>query len=162
MEGFEPPSRHRLLPCQPTMSSKTPLPRMSLCAREKDSKRHPGKPDMPRSKRSTTEVQAEKTEKAREQSKREHLRIETIQSTTELETRMEAQLKEKLVTAHHPPPTAQKKVSRVHAKTLSEVVSTGMNFSLTLTRTIVKSQCTQTTEVTELEPHRQRRRRQQV
>jgi hypothetical protein len=120
------------------MSSKTPLPRMGLRARDKDSQKHPGKPDMPRLKRPTTEVQAEKTEKAREQSKRERLHTGTIQSTAELESRMEAQLKEKLITAHSPPPTTQKKVLRVRAKTLdvsSEAEPTGMSFFQTWTRT---------------------------
>jgi hypothetical protein len=56
------PYLHHLFPL--TMLSKTPMPYMSLRARQKDSQKHPGRPDQPRTKRSTQEVQAEKAEKA--------------------------------------------------------------------------------------------------
>jgi hypothetical protein len=46
------------------MLSKTPMPYMSLRARQKDSQKHPGRPDQPCTKWSTQEVQAEKAEKA--------------------------------------------------------------------------------------------------
>lgn len=88
----------------PTMSSKTPLPRMSLRARDKESQKHPGRPDLPRTKRSTQEVQAEKAEKARLEAERERSRIATIRATAELETRMQEEQREKLTTAHRPPP----------------------------------------------------------
>lgn len=99
-------------------TSKTPLPRMSLRTRDKDSQKHPGKPDLPRPRRSTVEVQAEKAEKARVEAERERSRLESIRATAELETRMGEQLKEKLTTAHHPPPSKQKKASRVPARPL--------------------------------------------
>ena len=92
------------------MLPKTPLPRMSLCLRETDTQKHPGLPDMPRTRQSTQEVQAEKAEKVALREERGRLRSETIQATAELETCMEAQLKQKLAMAHQPPPSSQKKV----------------------------------------------------
>ena len=110
------------------MLSKTPLPGRILRARDKDSQRHPGKPDQPRQRRSTQEVQAEKVEKARLLADRERMRSETIQATAELEKRMEAELKQKLSTAHHPPPSTQKRVPRPTAKKSLVVVPEGMTF----------------------------------
>ena len=112
------------------MSSKTPLPGRILRARDKDSQRHPGKPDQPRQRRSTQEVQAEKVEKARLLADRERMRSETIQTTAELEKHMEAELKQKLSMAHHPPPppSTQKRVPRPTAKKSLVVVPEGMTF----------------------------------
>ena len=112
------------------MSSKTPLPRMSLRTRDTDSQRHPGRPDQPRPRRSTLEVQAEKAEKESLRAEKERLRSETIQATAELETQMEAQFKEKLATAHHPPPSTQRKVRRMTTKASRDVVTEGMSASL--------------------------------
>ena len=93
------PYRHSFSPST-AMLSKTPLPRMSLCLQESDTQKHPGLPDMPRSRRSTQEVQAEKAEKVALREEKGRLRSETIQATAELETCMEAQLKQKLTMAH--------------------------------------------------------------
>jgi hypothetical protein len=112
------------------MSSKTPLPGRALRARDKESQRHPGKPDQPRPRRSTQEVQAEKAEKARVLAEKECMCSETIQATAKLEKHMEAQLKEKLSTAHHPPPSTQKRVLRATAKKSLAVVPEGMAFFL--------------------------------
>jgi hypothetical protein len=109
------------------MSSTTPLPSRTLRARYKESQKHPGRPDVPRSKRLTQEVQAEKAEKVHIQEKREHLHLESIQATARLEAQMEARQKEKLATAHHPPPSTQKRVRCVPVKASSEVVL-GMHF----------------------------------
>jgi hypothetical protein len=110
----------------PAMSSKTPLPGRTLRVRDKDSQLHPGKPDQPCQKRSTQEVQAEKAEKAHVLAEKERMCSETIQATAELENQMEAQLKEKLNTAHHPTPSTQKKVVHATAKKLLAVVPEGM------------------------------------
>lgn len=110
------------------MSSKTPLPGRALHAQHKESQIHPGKPDQPRSRRPTQEVQAKKAKKARVLADKERTRSETIQATAELENRMEAQLKEKLATAHHPPPSMQKRVPRATAKNSLAVVPEGMSF----------------------------------
>lgn len=100
------------------MSSRTPLPRtgMALRAREKDSQKHPGKPDLPRPRRPTVTVQAERAEKARAQTKREDMRAQNIQEAADIETQIEEQMKEKLMNAHHPHPSTQKKVLRPHTK----------------------------------------------
>ncbi|KAH9011185.1 hypothetical protein EDB83DRAFT_2557106 [Lactarius deliciosus] len=101
------------------MSAKTPLPRstgMALRAREKDSQKHPGKPDLPRQKRSSSVVQAEKVEKARAQTEKEEMRGENIQETANVEAQMEEVMKEKLVNAHRPQPSTQKKVLRPRNK----------------------------------------------
>ena len=108
------------------MLSKTPLPRMSLRLRESDTQKHPGLPDMPRPRRSTQEVQAEKAEKVALREEKGRLRSETIRATAELETCMEAQLKQKLTTAHQPPPSSQKKVRRMPKRVPPEVRSEGM------------------------------------
>src|ERR1700744_1685115 len=121
------------------MSSKTPLPGRALHARDKESQKHPGKPDQPRPRRSTQEVQAEKTKKARVLADKERLRSETIQATAELENHMEAQLKEKLSKAHHPPSSTQKKVTRATAKKSLAVVLEGM--TLVQKRSCVKPAC---------------------
>ena len=120
------PYQHHLLLL--TMSSKTPLPGRILRAQDKDSQKHPGKPDQPRQRQSTQEVRAEKAEKAHVLADKEHLRSETIQATAELEKHMEAQLKEKLSTAHHPPPSKQKRVPHPVAKKSLAVVPEGMTF----------------------------------
>ncbi|KAH9172059.1 hypothetical protein EDB89DRAFT_1906502 [Lactarius sanguifluus] len=101
------------------MSSKTPLPRitgMALRAREKDSHKHPGKPDLPRQKQSSSVVQAEKVEKARAQTEKEEMPGENIQATANVEVQMKEKMKEKLVNAHHPQPSTQKKVPRPRNK----------------------------------------------
>src|ERR1700761_8350944 len=108
------------------MSSKTPLPARALRARDKESQRHPGKPDQPRQRRSTQEVQAEKAEKARVLAAKERMRSETIQATAELENRLEAELKDKLAAAHHPPRSTWKKVPRPIAKKQSAEDPEGM------------------------------------
>ena len=96
------------------MSTKTPLPRSNMTLRvlQKESQRHPGKPDLPQPKRPTSVVQAEKAEKARIQSEREDIQALNIQKTTNLETQMKEDLREKLEMAHHPKPpaTSPKKV----------------------------------------------------
>ena len=93
------------------MSAKTPLPRlgMSLRIREKDSQKHPGKPDLPHPRRSTSEVQTEKAQKARMQTEKEEMRVLNIEAAADIETQMEEQMKEKLTNAHHPPQITQKK-----------------------------------------------------
>ncbi len=96
---------------------------MALRARMKGSQIHPGQPDVPRPKRSTQEVQAERAEKVRLQAEREQLRIKTIKATAALETRMGTQMKEKLTTAHHPPRTTLEKAKRAHSK--AQVTLTG-------------------------------------
>ncbi|KAJ3506852.1 hypothetical protein NLJ89_g6637 [Agrocybe chaxingu] len=98
------------------MASKTPLPRLGLRSRDKESQKHPGKPDQPRARRTTEEVQAEKAEKVRAQGEREEMRAQNIQWAAELETRMEVQMKDKLNTAHHPPPSTLTKVLRPRTK----------------------------------------------
>ncbi|KAH9037020.1 hypothetical protein EDB84DRAFT_1150659 [Lactarius hengduanensis] len=102
------------------MSAKTPLPPrstgMALRAREKDSQKHPGKPDLPRQKRSSSVVQAEKVEKARVQTEKKEMRGENIQETANVEAQMEKEMEEKLVNAHHPQPSTQKKVPRPRSK----------------------------------------------
>ncbi|KAF8258466.1 hypothetical protein EI94DRAFT_1707976 [Lactarius quietus] len=105
------------------MSSKTPLPRMSLRLRETDTQKHPGLPDMPCPRRSTQEVQAEKAEKVSLREEKGRLCSNTIRATAKLETRMEAQLKEKLATAHRPPPSSQKKVRHMPKRVPPEVRS---------------------------------------
>ena len=112
------------------MSSKTPLPRMGLRTRDTDSQKHPGRPDQPRPRQSTHEVQAEKAEKATMRAKKVRLRSETIQATAKLETQMEAHLKEKLATAHHPPPNIRRKVQRIPVKASRDVAAEGMIVSL--------------------------------
>ena len=107
------------------MSSKTHLPGRILCAQDKDSQRHLGKPDQPCQRRSTQEVQAEKVEKARLLADRERMRSETIQTTAELEKHMEAELKQKLSTAHHPPPKHTEEGATSHSQ---EVVGGGTFF----------------------------------
>ncbi|KAH9008038.1 hypothetical protein EDB83DRAFT_2532246 [Lactarius deliciosus] len=95
------------------MSAKTPLLRstgMALRAQEKDSQKHPGKPDLPRQKRSSSIIQAEKVEKACTQTEKEEMRGEKIQETANIEAQMEEVMKEKLVNAHRPQPSTQKKV----------------------------------------------------
>lgn len=70
---------------------------------------------------------------------KERLRSETIQATAELENRMEAQLKEKLAMAHHPPPSTQKRMPRATAKKSLVVVPEGMTFFQT--RFCIKLEC---------------------
>jgi hypothetical protein len=53
---------------------------------------------------------------------------ETIQATAKLENRMEVQLKEKLATAHHPPPSTQKRVLCATAKKSLAVVPEGTTY----------------------------------
>lgn len=106
------------------MSSKTPMPYMSLRSRDKDSQKHPGRPDQPRPKRSTQEVQAEKAQKVAVQVEREALRAQNIQEVAEVESQMEVQLQEKLASAHHPPPTGKKKVTRPSTKTKGPTTAT--------------------------------------
>ena len=77
---------------------------MSLHAQDKESQKHPGRPDLPCPKRSTHEVQALRVEKAHVQTEKEQLRLETIQSTARLKAEMEAHQKVKLAMAHHLPP----------------------------------------------------------
>lgn len=135
-------------------SSKTPLPRMSLRVRDKESQRHPGRPDQPRSKRTTQEVQAEKAEKIRVQTEREDLRAQNIQAAARVETQMGVQLQEKLAAAHHPPPSTQKKVLRPqHIKTLGAAPNTAKGKSISHTGTPVERR-TQHTQTTELETWR--------
>ena len=92
------------------------MPHMSLRSRNKDSQKHPGRPDQPRPKRSTQEVQAEKAQKVAVQAEREALRAQNIQDVAEVESLMEDQLQEKLALAHHPPPNGKKKVTRPSTK----------------------------------------------
>ena len=83
---------------------------------------HPGKPDLPQPKRSSNEVKAKKAEKAQVQSEKEHLCSQMIETTARLEAHMEAQFKEKLATAHHPPPNYAEEGA---ACSCQEVVSGG-------------------------------------
>ncbi|KAN0128322.1 hypothetical protein V8E53_005857 [Lactarius tabidus] len=92
------------------------MPYMSLRARQKDSQKHPGRPDQPCTKRSTQEVQAEKAEKAAVQAQKKASRAQNIQDVAKVESQMEVQLQEKLASAHHPPPTQKKKVAHSHTK----------------------------------------------
>ncbi|KAH9037117.1 hypothetical protein EDB85DRAFT_1888573 [Lactarius pseudohatsudake] len=89
---------------------------MALRARQKESQKHPGKPDLPRQKRSSSVVQAEKAEKARVQTEREETRGQSIQEAADIEVHMEEQRKEKLANAHHPLPSTQKKIPRPSSK----------------------------------------------
>ena len=91
---------------------------MSLCARDKESQKHPGRPDLPHPKQSTHEVQALRVEKAHVQTEKEQLCLKTIQSTARLVAEMEARQKEKFAMAHHPPPPriTQRKAPRVPVK----------------------------------------------
>jgi hypothetical protein len=88
------------------------MPYMSLRARQKDSQKHPGRPDQPRTKQSTQEVQAEKAEKAAVQAQKKASCAQNIQDVAEVESQMEVQLQEKLASAHHPPLTQKKKAAR--------------------------------------------------
>jgi hypothetical protein len=110
------------------MSSKPPLPGRALHARDKESQRHPGKPDQPCPRWPTQEVQAEKAKKANVLADKEHLCSETVQATAKLENCMEVLLKEKLATAHHPPPSMQKRVLCATAKKSLVVVPEGMTY----------------------------------
>lgn len=85
---------------------------MALRTRDKESQKHPGKPDLPRRRRSTISVQAEKADKSRAQNEKEATRTLTIQAAADLETEMVEKEKEKLANAHRPNPSTQKKVSR--------------------------------------------------
>lgn len=91
------------------MLSKTPMPYMSLHSWDKDSQKHPGRPDQPHLKQSTQEVQAEKAQKVTVQVEREALCAQNIQEVAEVESQMEVQLQEKLALAHHPPPNWKEK-----------------------------------------------------
>ena len=100
------------------------MPYMKLRTRDSETQRHPGRPDQPRPKRLTQEVQAEKAQRVSMQAERENLRAEDIQEAAIVESQLEAQLKEKLVAAHHPPPTRRRKVTRPHTKAVGPTATT--------------------------------------
>ncbi|KAJ3513243.1 hypothetical protein NLJ89_g3055 [Agrocybe chaxingu] len=81
------------------MSSKISIPH-SLRPREKESQKHP------------EEVQAEKVEKVRTQMEKTEKQAQNIQETAEVEKKLQEDMSSKIATAHHPPPTMQKKVFR--------------------------------------------------
>ena len=94
------------------------MPYMKLCTRDSETQRHPGRPNQPCPKRLTQEVQAEKVQRVSMQAEREALRAEDIQEAAIVESQLEAQLKEKLVAANHPPPTRRRKVTHPCTKAL--------------------------------------------
>ncbi|KAF8262288.1 hypothetical protein EI94DRAFT_1809022 [Lactarius quietus] len=100
------------------MSSKTPMPYMSLHAQDSETQRHPGKPDQPCQKRSTQKVQAEKVQKVSMQAERDALHTHNIQEAAIVKSQLQAQVKEKLASAHHPPPTRKRKVMHPRTKAL--------------------------------------------
>ena len=77
---------------------------------------HLGHPDVPRTKRSTQEVQSEKAAKAQVQVERVCLCEEMIQATAKLETHLQEQQLKRLATAHRPLASSQKKVLHGHSK----------------------------------------------
>jgi hypothetical protein len=125
MFGFELVLSSPLL-SPPTISSKIPLPCMSLRVRDKESQRHPGKPDQAPPRRSSQQVQADNAKKISVQAEREDRRAQSIRAVAEVETQMGEQLQEKLTAAHHPPPSTKKKVPRARIKTLGAAPSTAL------------------------------------
>ena len=111
---------------------------MSLRARDRESQRHPGKPDQPCPKRSTQEVQAEKAEKVSRQVETEALRAQNIQAAAEVESQMEVQRQEQLASAHHPPPTTKKKVTRPRTKAPGPAAAAEKGKCNPQTRTAIK------------------------
>jgi hypothetical protein len=73
---------------------------------------HPGVPDKPKPKRSTLEVQAEKTAKEKARLEKEEKRSEDIAKTALLEEKTRQEYEEKMMNAHHPPENLQQKVLR--------------------------------------------------
>ena len=58
------------------------------------------------------------------QAEREALRAEDIQEAAIVESQLEAQLKEKLVAAHHTPPARRRKVIRPRTKAVGPTATT--------------------------------------
>jgi hypothetical protein len=114
------------------------MPYMSLRTRGSETQRHPGRPDQPRPKRSTQEVQAEKAQKVSIQVEREALRVQNIQEAAIVESQLEAQEQEKLASAHHPPPTRKKKVTCPRTKAQGPAATTAEGESNTQTISTVK------------------------
>ncbi|KAF8270719.1 hypothetical protein EI94DRAFT_1698591 [Lactarius quietus] len=114
---------------------KTPMPYMSLHTWDRETQRHPGRPEQPHPKRSTQEVQAEKVHKVSVQAAREALRAQSIQEVAIVKSQLEVQVKEKLASTHHPPPTRKRKVTRPHTKAIGPTVTTAKGESYTQTIT---------------------------
>jgi hypothetical protein len=99
------------------MPSQLPLPSPFTLRPHRDT--HPGIVDMPRARRSTEQVQAERKEKDREKLAQVQSRKTTITKAAQIEADMRQAYEDKRRHAHNPPPVATAHVPRPRLPSIS-------------------------------------------